>query len=41
MGKARDAAKNVADESNPVGFMKRLRGVPVIGRIFRVLDRFL
>ena len=41
MSKARDAAKNVADESDPVGFLKKLRGMPVIKQIVRVIDRFL
>ncbi len=41
MDKTRSAAKNVADESNPVSFMKKLRGLPVIKQIFRVVDRFL
>lgn len=41
MDKTRKAAKNVADESNPIGFAKKLRGLPVIKQIFRVLDRFL
>ncbi len=41
MGKTRDAARGVADESNPVGFLKRLRDVPVFKQVLRVLDRFL
>ena len=41
MGKAQDAARNVAEESNPVGFLKKLRGLPLIKQVLRVLDRFL
>lgn len=41
MSKARDAAKGVVEESNPVGFVRNLRGLPVIKQILRVLDRFL
>ncbi len=41
MSRAGDAAKAVADESNPVGFVQRLRGMPVIKQILRILDRFL
>lgn len=41
MGKAQDAATNVAEESNPVGFLKKLRGLPLIKQVWRVLDRFL
>ncbi len=41
MNKARDAAKGVAEESNPVGFLRKLRGLPVIKQILRVVDRFL
>ena len=41
MSKVRDAARNVTEESNPVGFVKRLRGLPVIKQISRVIDRFL
>ncbi len=41
MSKARDAAKNVAEESNPVSFVKKLRELPLIKQVLRVLDRFL
>ena len=41
MSRARDAAKAVLDESNPVGFVERLREMPVIKRILRILDRLL
>ena len=41
MSKSSNAAKEVLAESNPVTFVQRLRGLPVIKQVFRVLDRFL
>lgn len=41
MDKSRKAAKNVSDESNPVRFVKKLRGLPVVKQVLRVFDRFL
>ena len=41
MDKAKDAAKGVVNESNPIGFLRRLRGMPVIKQVLRVLDRFI
>lgn len=41
MDKFRKAAKDVAHQSQPVGFVGKLRGLPVFKQIFRVFDRFL
>lgn len=41
MGTAKRAAQTVVDESNPVSFMRRLREMPLLKRIFAVIDRFL
>jgi len=41
MGKAYDAARAVVHESNPMTFMQRLRRMPVLGRVFAIIDRLL
>ncbi|MFP3882691.1 MAG: hypothetical protein ACLFRT_11860 [Actinomycetota bacterium] len=41
MSKFRRAARTVAHESNPVTFVRRLRGMPVLRRIFAFIDRLL
>ncbi len=41
MATIKDTAANVVEESNPVSFVKKLRGLPVIKQLLRVLDRFL
>lgn len=41
MSKAGDAAKRIAEESKPTTFLARLREMPLLRRIFAVIDRFL
>ena len=41
MSKYRDAARRVVEDSNPVSFAQRIRGLPVIKQILWILDRFL
>ena len=41
MSKAKDAARAALDQSNPVTFIRRLKGLPLIKQMLRVLDRFL
>lgn len=41
MGKVRDSIIGVIEESNPVGFWQRLRRMPVVRRVFAIVDRFL
>jgi hypothetical protein len=41
MTKSSRAARNIADEMNPITFWERIRNLPVLKQILRVLDRFL
>ncbi len=41
MTKSSGAARDVADEMNPITFQNRMRKLPVLEQILRVLDRFL
>jgi hypothetical protein len=41
MDRARDAAREVAGQSKPTAFLARLRDMPVLRRIFAIIDRFL
>lgn len=34
-------AKEIVDEANPVKFLQRLRKMPLVDRIFSIIDRFL
>lgn len=39
--KLSEGAKEIADEANPVKFVQRLRQMPLLDRIFSIIDRFL
>lgn len=41
MTERRGAAKRIAEESNPVGFVRKLKGLPVVKQVLRIIDRFL
>jgi hypothetical protein len=41
MSKAGEAARRIADESKPTKFVARLRKMPLLRRIFAIIDRFL
>lgn len=41
MSKTTTAAKKIAEESNPVNFVQKLKKMPVTRRIVKVFDRFL
>ncbi len=35
------STKDLADEMNPVTFVRRLRQMPLLDRVFNIIDRFL
>jgi len=35
------AARAVLEDSNPVGFWRRIRGLPVVKQLLWIADRFL
>ncbi|CAN5796278.1 hypothetical protein BH23ACT4_BH23ACT4_00540 [soil metagenome] len=41
MGKVKVSIDGVIEEFNPVGFWQRLRQMPVVGRVFAIVDRCL
>ncbi len=41
MADDKSAARRVAEESNPVGFIRRLKGLPLVKKVLRIFDRFL
>ncbi|HSM43942.1 MAG TPA: hypothetical protein VK969_02880 [Acidimicrobiia bacterium] len=41
MRRSRRAARGVIRESSPVTFVRRLREMPVLRRLFAIIDRFL
>jgi hypothetical protein len=41
MGKVQDSIDGIIEESNPVGFWQRLRQLPLVRRVFAIVDRFL